>query len=147
MKKRVLSRATNAMRIYSLYLMALGGFLMLMPNAALALLGQPRTEEPWLRVAGAMVIPLGVYCWRAAQAQHLDFFRWSVETRFLAVALLTFLVAAQFGPPVLLLFAIAEAVFAFWTWTDLRVDDPRTAPQPSVESLPARRRHDSPSEV
>ncbi len=145
--KRVLSRATNSIRIYAIYLCLLGVTLMVVPNVLLLGLWQPPAEEPWIRVVGVFVVPLGIYCWRAARSQHLDFFKWTVETRLLTVALLVFLVAAQWAPPVILAFAALEAVFAAWTWTDLRADNPRTAPEPKTESLPARRHHDSPSNV
>lgn len=145
--ERVLSRATNSIRIYAIYLFLLGATLMVMPNVLMLGLWQPRVEEPWLRMVGVFVIPLGVYCWRAARSQHLDFFKWTVETRLLTVALFVLLVAGQWAPPVMLVFAAMEGLFAAWTWTGLRTDNPRTAPEPATESLPARRHHDSPSNV
>lgn len=145
--KRVLSRATNSIRIYAIYLFLFGAVLMAAPNLLLWGLWWEPTHEPWLRAMGAFMIPVGIYFWRAARSQHLDFFRWSVQSRLLAVALFVFIVAMQWAPPVILAFAAGEGLFAMWTWTDLRADNPKTSPEPQVESLPARRRHDSPSEI
>ena len=144
--KRVLSRATNSIRIYALWLFISGAILIAVPNILLWGLWWEPTHEPWLRCMGVFMIPMGIYFWRAAKAQHLDFFKWTVQARLLAVVLYVFIVAMQWAPPVIFAFAAGEALFAMWTWTDLRADNPKTAPSPE-ESLPARRQREEPSEI
>lgn len=123
-----MSRATNSLRIYALFLAAFGAVFTLAPNFLLQWVRIEDTNEPWIRMMGILTMAMGLFYWRAAQSQLKPFYTWSVGIRLFVSAAIIVLVALQFGPPALLGFAAFETVFALWTWTDLRADKPKTAP-------------------
>jgi hypothetical protein len=116
------SRATNSIRVFALYLFALGGALFAFPSE-LTRIGLPSTDEAWTHLLGLSTIVFGVVFWRAAAAQFVRFFEWSVELRVLEVLGIVLIVALRWAPPALLFLAGLEFAGALWTWTGLRADD------------------------
>ena len=54
--------------IYGIYLLLLGGVLVIAPNLLLSIFQIPSTTEVWIHVAGMLVLLLGVYYVLAARA-------------------------------------------------------------------------------
>lgn len=117
-----MSRATNSIRVFAVYLLMLGGALFTFPTE-LRIIGLTASDDPWTHVLGLTTIVLGIFFWRAAQAQFVRLFEWTIEVRFLWVAGIVLLVALHWAPPSILFLAGLEFAGALWTWTGLRADD------------------------
>jgi hypothetical protein len=107
-------------RVFGIYLLVLGAWLLVAPNALLALFGMAPTTEVWIRVVGMLVGFLGVYYVRAAAANLTRFFAWTVPVRLSVPVFFGAFVLLGLAPPVLLLFAVVDAAAALWTWRALR---------------------------
>jgi hypothetical protein len=115
--------ATPAFTIqaFGIYLLGLGGILIVAPNALLSQFGLPPSEEIWIHVVGMLVAFLGVYYVRAAAAGLSAFFGWTVPVRLSVLAFFAAFVALLSAPPTLLLFGLVDAAGAIWTWRAIRV--------------------------
>jgi hypothetical protein len=107
-------------RAFALYLLGLGAWLLVAPNVLLQIFGVPPTDEVWIRVAGMLVVFLGVYYLRAAAAGLQKFFAWTVPVRLSVPAFFGVFVLLGWAPAVLLLFALVDVAGALWTWRALR---------------------------
>jgi hypothetical protein len=116
----LMSRAAFSARVFSMYVMAVGAALLLVPNLLLGLFGIAPTGEIWIRVAGLIAFNLGIYVWVAAR--HLPFLQASVYTRTLVFIVLTGFAATGMGEPMLALFGVVDLCGAIWTWLALRAD-------------------------
>lgn len=123
-----MSRATNSLRIYALFLLGFGGVFTLAPNFFLEAIRVEPTDQPWIRMMGVLTMAVGLFYWKAAQAHLTVFYWWSVGVRFFTAACIVTLVAVRLAPALLLAFAGFDVLFALWSWTDLRSDDPATSP-------------------
>lgn len=104
---------------FGIYVVAAGVVLLLAPNLLLSIFGLPTTSEVWIRVVGALAIPLGFYYIEAARAQDTSFFRISVWGRvFFALSLATFVVFGLSRWP-LALFGLIDVAGAGWTAFEL----------------------------
>jgi hypothetical protein len=115
-----MTRAARSVFVFSIYLFVLGGVLVVVPNALLAVFRIPPTGEVWIRVAGMLVILLGYYYSGAARREMTDFFRWTVVARTSVLLFFVAFVLLGFAPPVLILFGVVDAAAAGWTALALR---------------------------
>ncbi|AVR97299.1 hypothetical protein [Pseudoduganella armeniaca] len=115
-----MSRAAFSARVFSLYVMAVGAALVLVPNLLLGLFGIAPTGEIWIRVAGLIAFNLGIYVWVAAH--HRPFLQASVYTRSLVFVVLTGFAVTGMGEPMLALFGVLDLAGAIWTLLALRAD-------------------------
>ena len=76
----MMTPAARSLQIFGLYLRGAGGLLMLAPAALLGLLGLPAPADAWGRVAGLLVLFLGIYYLVGARAELLSFMRASVAS-------------------------------------------------------------------
>lgn len=115
-----MSRTALTIQAFGCYLLVLGLALLVAPNLLLALFRLPPTEEVWIRVLGVVVLNVGIYYLAAARGEAMAFFRASVVARLLVLACFAAFVLLGLASPVLLLFGLADAGGALWTWLALR---------------------------
>ena len=93
-----MSSASRSILIYSIYVLALGATLLLVPNIPLPIFGLPQATEVWIRVAGMTVIFLGIFYVVAARNDLRPIFEVSVWIRFaVPVFFAAFIVQAGMG--------------------------------------------------
>ena len=110
-----MSAAALSILVFGIYLVVIGPGFMLIPNTILPLFKFPKTNEPWIRVLGAVVLILGFYYIIAAQNELSSFFWASVVGRFGILILFSSLVIFKKAKPMLILFGIIDAAGAVWT--------------------------------
>jgi hypothetical protein len=115
-----MSRAARSLLVFGIYLIGTGMLLFSAPNAFLAMIRQPESTDPWIRVLGVVVGLLGAYYVVAARHELVAFARASVWARITALVAFAALAAMQVAPPILVGFGLVDAAGAFWTWTALR---------------------------
>ena len=76
-----MNKAALSVRVFGIYLIVLGAWLLLAPNVLLRLFGMAATDEVWIRVVGMLVGFLGTYYVRAAAARFTPFFAWTIPVR------------------------------------------------------------------
>ena len=122
-----MSSAARSVYVFGIYLIVLGGILIGAPNTFLTVFGIPTTTEPWIRIAGMLVMIIGMLDVACARGEQTKFMQATVYTRFFA--LLTFVVFAATGiaPAIVILFGVIDAAGAIWTHTALRAIKPAVA--------------------
>jgi hypothetical protein len=115
-----MTSAARSIYVFGIYLIVIGGILMGSPNTFLAALRIEPTTEPWIRIAGMLVMVIGILDVACARREQTGFFQATVYTR--TFALLVFLAFALFGiaPRVLIVFGLIDAAGALWTHSALR---------------------------
>jgi len=117
-----MSKSAFSLRVFSIYLFALGSALVVAPNLMLSFFGIPETHEVWIRVVGVPLLVIGYLAFMASGIELRVFFRWSVQARLAVPIFFGAFVALGFAPPVLLLFGAIDAAGAIWTAACLRID-------------------------
>lgn len=132
-----MSKSAFSLRVFSIYMFALGAALVLAPNMLLAFFGVPETHEVWIRIVGTLALNFGYFAFMASRNELLFFFRWSVHARLSVAVFFIAFVALGFAPPILLLFGAIDAAGALWTAACLRADG---LAQPGVRAGLAQKR-------
>ena len=132
-----MSKSAFSLRVFSIYMFALGSALVAAPNLMLSFFGIPETHEVWIRVVGVPVLIIGYLDFMASGNELRVFFRWSVQARLAVPIFLGAFVVLGFAPPVLLLFGAIDVAGAIWTAACLRIDG---LAQPGVEEGLAQKR-------
>ena len=117
-----MSKAARSLFVFGVYLGVLGLFLLIAPNALIALFGLPETGDVWIRVVGMLVVLLAYYDIQAARKEATDFFRWSVVARGTVILFFAGFVLANLVKPILLLFGAVDLAGAAWSHFALRQD-------------------------
>jgi hypothetical protein len=112
--------AANSIKYFGLYAIATGLGFVLVPGLVLSPLGIAASTEIWVRVVGALAIPLGYYYWACGSANMVEFFRASIRGRLLFAATVVLLIAAFSALVQMLLFAGIDLAGAAWTFQGLR---------------------------
>ena len=112
--------ASNSVKYFGLYAIATGSGLVFAPGLVLSPLGIAVPTEIWIRVVGALAVPVGYYYWHCGSANVVEFFRASVRGRILFAAIVVLLVALYAAPVKILLFAAIDVAGAVWTAYGLR---------------------------
>ena len=115
-----MSAVARSIFIYGIYVLGLGGALLLIPNIPLPIFGLPQASEVWIRVAGMTVIFLGIFYLVAARYEYREIFVASVPIRFAVVGFFAAFIVAGYAPWNLLLFTPFDVLFAIWTLAELR---------------------------
>ncbi len=76
-----MSKSAFSLRVFSIYMFALGLILVIVPNLLLSIFGFLETHEVWIRVVGALVLILGYFYYMASRIELQIFFRWSIAAR------------------------------------------------------------------
>lgn len=117
-----MSKSAFSLRVFSIYMFALGSVLVAAPNLLLSLFGVPETDEVWIRVVGVLVLIVGYLDFMASRNELLAFFRWSIAARLSVPAFFVTFVALGFAPPILILIGAIDTAGAIWTAACLRAD-------------------------
>jgi hypothetical protein len=115
-----MSPAARSIYAYSIYLLAQGLTLLVVPNLALSIFGLPEAVGVWVRIVGMTILFFSMYYFLAARYEFRPFFALSVATRLSVPFIFTAFIAAGFAPWNLLLFTPLDVLFAAWTWVALR---------------------------
>lgn len=106
--------------VFGLYLVLVGLGLLLAPDAVLAPLGFPPTQDFWPRVTGVLVLCLATYYFVAARANLTPLIRATVFVRFAVFGLFGSLVLLGLAPRPLALLGFIDLLAALWTATALK---------------------------
>jgi hypothetical protein len=117
-----MSKSAFSLRVFSIYMFALGSVLVGAPNLLLTFFGIPETQEVWIRVVGMLVLIIGYLDFMASSCEVLVFFRWSVPARLSVPVFFVAFVVLGLAPPILLLFGAIDFAAAIWTAFSLRAD-------------------------
>lgn len=117
-----MSKSARSILLFSIYMFGLGSIMVLSPNFLLKLFFVPETNEVWIRVAGVLVLILGLYYFLASRNDIKLFFKWTVYARSSVVIFFIGFVIFGLAPPVLILFGIVDAAAAYWTNTCLKAE-------------------------
>lgn len=117
-----MNRAAKSVFIFGIYVLLLGGFLVVAPNVLLKIFNVPETSEVWIRIVGMLILFLGYFEVRAATAKKdmTVFFKWTVFTRSSVIVFLTVFVLLDYVKPILILFGVIDLAGALWTALALR---------------------------
>jgi hypothetical protein len=110
-----MSRAATSIFVYSIYLIAQGVLLLVIPNDAMLVFGLPPTQEVWVHVLGYSLLALSGYFIVAARQEVTEFFRISVVFRLALPIVFGAFVALGYARPALLLLTPTDVIFALWT--------------------------------
>lgn len=105
-------------------LLVLGIVLLVEPNLLLGLFSLPSTAEVWIRVAGMLVLFLGIYYTLASRNGMTSFFPWTVYVRSSVILFFIAFVLLGFVKPQLILFGVVDLLGAIWTGFALRSQKP-----------------------
>lgn len=118
-----MSKSAFSVRVFSIYMIALGSVLVVTPNLLLSLFDFAKTHEVWIRIVGMLVLIIGYLDFMASRHELLVYFRWTVAARLTVPVFLIAFVVLGFAPPILILFGAIDAVGAFWTAACLHKDN------------------------
>jgi hypothetical protein len=103
-----------------IYVICSGVPLMFFPNPLITLLGFEPTKEVWIRILGLLLALLSVYYYRMAKYGNDETIKATVFGRIIFCTGIGLFVLLDWGKPMLLLFAFMEALFAIWTWQEVK---------------------------
>ena len=115
-----MTSAAKSLYYFGFYLLILGITLTVFPNMLLSIFQIEETTEVWIRVLGAVVFGIGLYYVFMAPTNNTVFLTLSIYVR--ASILLWFIAFVLIGwaPTQLILFGLADAAGAAWTYLALR---------------------------
>jgi hypothetical protein len=117
-----MSKSAFSLRVFSIYMFALGAVLVAAPNLLLSFFDVPETHEVWIRVVGMLVLILGYLDFMASRNELVAYFHWTVPARLSVPAFFVAFVALGLAPPILVLFGAIDGAAAIWTAVCLRAD-------------------------
>jgi hypothetical protein len=115
-----MSKSTLSVFVFGLYLLVLGIVMLVAPNFLLGLFSIPSTTEVWIRVAGMLVLFLGIYYTLSSRNGMTNFFPWTVYVRSSVILFFIAFVLLGFVKPQLILFGVVDLLGAIWTGLALR---------------------------
>jgi hypothetical protein len=115
-----MTASAKSVYYFGFYLLAVGVTLTVSPNTMLAMIQVRPTSEVWIHVIGVIVFNIGLYYIFMAPTNQPLFLTLTVYTR--AAILFWFVVFVLLGwaPMQLILFGLADAAGALWTFTAMR---------------------------
>lgn len=110
-----MSASAISILVFGFYIVIIGIGFSFIPNIILPLFKFPKTNEPWIRVLGVLIVVLGFYYIIAAQNELIPFFWASIVGRFAILIGFSLLVIFKKAKPMLILFGLIDAIGAIWT--------------------------------
>jgi hypothetical protein len=115
-----MSKSALSVFVFGLYLLVLGIVMLVVPNFLLGLFSIPSTTEVWIRVAGMLVLFLGIYYTLSSRNGMTSFFPWTIYVRSSVILFFIAFVLLGFVKPQLILFGVVDLLGAIWTGLALR---------------------------
>lgn len=115
-----MSKSARSVFIFGVYLLLLGGTLMVAPNFLLGIFRVPATTEGWIRTTGMLIFLLGTYYILAARQEIRAFFQWTVYIRPSVIFFLTAFFILGYTHPNIILLGVVDFLGAIWTALALR---------------------------
>jgi uncharacterized protein YjeT (DUF2065 family) len=106
--------------VFGIYFIINGLGFAFAPNLFLGLLRQPEATEPYIRIAGALLLSIGYYYIQVARTDLRAFYMWTVQARVVVFLLFLLFALLRWAPPILYLFAVIELIGATWTFLAFR---------------------------
>lgn len=106
--------------VFGIYCIANGLGFAFAPNFFLGLLGQPEATEPYIRIAGSLLLAVGYYYIQAARTDLRSFYMWTVQARVVVGLLFILFALLGWAPPILYIFTAIELLGALWTFLAFR---------------------------
>jgi len=106
--------------VFGIYCIVNGLGFAFAPNLFLGMLRQPEATEPYIRIAGALLLAIGFYYIQAARTDLHTFYMWTVQARVVVLLLFILFTLLKWAPPILYLFAGIELIGVLWTFFALR---------------------------
>ena len=110
----------KTIRLFGIYLLIEGVFLMVAPSWVLSAIGIPDPESVWRLILGFVVAVLGYYYVRNAQANLTPFFAFTVQVRIIQFVFFVCLYVFDRGTLALVGFSFIEFVAGMLTWRALK---------------------------
>ncbi len=110
-----MNSSTLSILVFGVYLIFVGVGFLFMPNLLLPLFKFPKTEEPWIRVVGILVLIIALFYLVAAYYNLTVIYWTTVFGRSFVFLSFAGLVIAKKSHPKLLLFGVIDALGAIWT--------------------------------
>ena len=110
-----MSPSAISLFVFGIYIAFVGAGFLFIPNKILPLFKYPKTNEPWIRIIGILVMILAFYYIFAAQNELTPFFWATVVGRFAVLISFVLLIVAKKAKPTLLIFGIIDSAGAIWT--------------------------------
>ena len=118
----VMSNSSRSITVFGIYLFLSGISFVFLPNVILPLFGFPVTTEVWIRLAGLLVLILGIYFLYSVRHNDRIFFRVTIYGRLIFCAGVIMFATAGWGSPTLVIFGLVDLAGAAWTWLSLRAE-------------------------
>jgi hypothetical protein len=115
-----MNAAAKSVYYFGFYLLILGITLIAFPNLLLSTFQLPETNEVWIKVAGALVINIGIYYVYMAPANNTLFLTLTVYTRTAILVWFIAFVVLGWAPATLILFGVVDLAGAGWTYMALK---------------------------
>jgi hypothetical protein len=112
--------ASKSVYYFGFYLLVLGISLTVVPNTLLVMFQMPTTTEVWIHVLGVVVFAIGMYYVFMASANHTLFLTLTVYLRASILLWFIVFVVLDWAPAQLILFGVADAAGALWTYLALK---------------------------
>ncbi len=111
--------ASKSIYYFGFYLILTGVGLLAMPNLILGMLFLPETSEVWIRVAGMLVLNIGIMYVYMAQENNRLFCLLTCYLRTSVMAWFILFVVLNWAGPILLVFGLVDLFGAIWTYSVL----------------------------
>ena len=115
-----MNSAAKSVFVWGIYMLVVGVLFLLDPNVFLQVMGFAPTTEVWVRMVAMFAVALGYFYIQTARHNMIPFFRWKVQMHVFGIICMVAFVVLNLAPPMLLLFAAADAVGGLWTALALR---------------------------
>lgn len=115
-----MEKAAKTVRLFGIYLLIEGVFLMFAPSSLLEMIGLPDPESVWRIVVGFVVVALGYYYVRNAKENLVPFFGFTVQVRIIQFVFFIWLYIFERGTLALVAFSFIEFASGMWTWNSLK---------------------------
>jgi uncharacterized membrane protein HdeD (DUF308 family) len=115
-----MSSSAKSVYYFGFYLLILGVTLIAFPNLLLSTFQLPETSEVWIKVAGALVINIGLYYVFMAPSNNSLFLTLTVYTRAAILVWFIVFVLLDWAPSMLIPFGVVDMAGALWTYLELK---------------------------
>ena len=116
----IMTPAAKSVYFFGFYLLGLALILIVIPNFLLSLFQMPSTNEVWIRVVGALAGGIGTYYVQMAPTNNTQFLSATIGVRLSILVWFTLFVLAGWAPAALIIFGLADAAGAAWTFLSMK---------------------------